>query len=101
MWVKSLNDQQLLRDYIASRSESAFAELVRRHVDFVYSAALRMVRDAHLAEDGAQSGFTRLAKNAGQLVEHPVLAGWLHRTAQNLAANIIRTEVRRRGREQE
>jgi len=49
--VNSLTDQQLLRDYTERRSEAAFAELVRRHVDFVYSAALRMVRDSHLAED--------------------------------------------------
>ena len=40
--MNSLTDQQLLRDYIERRSETAFAELVRRHVDFVYSAALRM-----------------------------------------------------------
>ena len=52
--MNSLTDQQLLRDYAGSRSEAAFAELVRRHVDFVYSAALRMVRDAHLAEDISQ-----------------------------------------------
>jgi RNA polymerase sigma factor (sigma-70 family) len=99
--VNSLTDQQLLRDYTGRRSEAAFAELVRRHVDFVYSAALRMVRDAHLAEDVTQGAFVALAQNAGQLTDRPVLSGWLHRTAQNLAANIVRSEVRRRAREQE
>jgi hypothetical protein len=44
----SLTDQQLLRDYADRRSEAAFAELVRRHVDFVYSAALRMVDDKQI-----------------------------------------------------
>jgi len=99
--VNSLTDPQLLRDYTEHRSEAAFAELVRRHVDFVYSAALRMVRDAHLAEDVTQSVFVALARNAGQLTDRPVLSGWLHRTAQNLAANVVRTDVRRRAREQE
>ncbi len=99
--MNSLTDQQLLRDYAERRSEASFAELVRRHVDFVYSAALRMVRDAHLAEDVTQSIFVALSKNAGQLTDRPVLSGWLHRTAQNLAANAVRTEVRRRNREQE
>jgi RNA polymerase sigma factor (sigma-70 family) len=99
--VNSLTDQQLLRDYTERRSETAFAELVRRHVDFVYSAALRMVRDAHLAEDVTQGVFVALARNVRQLTNHPVLAGWLHRTTQNLAANTVRSNVRRRAREQE
>src|SRR5207249_3908561 len=88
-------------DYAGRRSEAAFAELVRRHVDFVYSAALRMVRDAQHAEDVTQSVFVALAQNARQLTNHAVLSGWLHRTTQNLAANAIRADVRRRAREQE
>jgi RNA polymerase sigma factor (sigma-70 family) len=99
--VNSLTDQQLLRDYTGRRSEAAFAELVRRHVDFVYSAAVRMVRDPHLAEDVTQAVFVALAQNARQLADRPVLSGWLHRTAQNLAANAVRSTVRRRAREQE
>jgi RNA polymerase sigma factor (sigma-70 family) len=99
--VNKLADQELLRDYATRRSEAAFAELVRRHVDFVYSAALRMVCDVHLAEDVTQGTFVALAQNARQLATHPVLSGWLHRTAQNLAANAVRSEVRRRAREQE
>jgi RNA polymerase sigma factor (sigma-70 family) len=99
--MNGLSDQQLLRDYTGDRSEAAFAELVRRHVDLVYSAAVRMVRDAHLAEDVTQSAFVALAQNAGQLTDRAVLSGWLHRTAQNIAAQTVRTEVRRRAREQE
>jgi RNA polymerase sigma factor (sigma-70 family) len=94
-------DSQLLRAYAGHRSEPAFAELVRRHVDFVYSAALRMVCDSHLAQDVTQGVFVALAKNAAQLTDHPVLSGWLHRTAQNIAAQTVRTDVRRRAREQE
>ena len=44
-------DPKLLREYAKGRSESVSAELLRRHVNFAYSAALRMVRDTHLAED--------------------------------------------------
>jgi RNA polymerase sigma factor (sigma-70 family) len=101
--VKALTDQQLLRDYAAhqQQSEAAFAELVRRHVDLVHTAALRMVCDAHLAEDVTQGTFVALAKNASRLAGHAVLSGWLHRTTQNIAAQTVRTEVRRRAREQE
>jgi len=99
-----VNDQtnsQLLRAYAEKRSEPAFSELVRRHVDFVYSAALRMVCDPHLAEDVTQGVFVALAKNALQLMDRPVLSGWLHRTAQNIAAQTVRTIERRRAREKE
>ena len=87
--MKNLSDQQLLRDNAERRSEAAFAELVRRYVDFVYSAARRMVRDAHLAEDVTQGVFVAVARSAGQLTDRPVLSGWLHRAAQNLAANAV------------
>jgi len=99
--VNSRTDKDLLRDYTGQQSESAFAELTRRYVDLVHSAALRMVRDAHLAQDVTQAVFVALAQNATRLVDRPVLAGWLHRTTQNLAANAVRSDVRRRIREQE
>jgi RNA polymerase sigma factor (sigma-70 family) len=98
--VNSLTDQQLLRDYAERQSEAAFTELVRRHIDLVYSAALRMVCDSHRAQDVTQGVFIALAQSAPRLTEHPVLSGWLHRTAQNLAAKAVRTEVRRHAREQ-
>lgn len=94
-------DAQLLQAYAERRSDAAFAELVRRHIDLVHSAARRMVGDTHLAEDVTQATFLALSKNAAQLTERPVLAGWLHRTAQNIAAQTVRTDVRRRAREQE
>ncbi|MEI2723269.1 MAG: sigma-70 family RNA polymerase sigma factor [Verrucomicrobiota bacterium] len=99
--MNRLTDPQLLRDYTERHSEAAFTELVRRHVDLVYSAALRMVCDAHLAEDVTQGAFVALAQNARQLTDHPVLSGWLHRTTQNLASKAVRSDVRRRAREQE
>ncbi len=94
-------DSQLLRTYAEQRSEDAFSELVNRHVDLVYSASLRMVRDRHLAEDVTQAAFVALARNAPQLVHRAVLSGWLHRTAQNIAAQTVRSIERRRAREQE
>jgi hypothetical protein len=52
--MNGLSDQELLRDYAEGRSEVAFAELVRRHVGMVYSAAVSMVCDPHLAQDVSQ-----------------------------------------------
>lgn len=99
--MNELSDQQLLHDYVTRHSDAAFAELVRRHVDLVYSAALRMVCEAHSAQDVTQGVFVALAQEASRLSNHPTLSGWLHCTARNLAAKTVRGDVRRRAREQE
>src|SRR5688572_15478643 len=96
------DDATLLADFARDRSEAAFAELVRRHVNFVYAAALRQVNgDTHLAQDVAQTVFIDLARKAGALSGHRVLAGWLFTSTRYAAAKCIRTEQRRRAREQE
>jgi RNA polymerase sigma factor (sigma-70 family) len=96
------DDRQLLRRYAADGSEAAFVELVARHVNLVYSAALRRTGgDAHLAQDVAQLVFTDLARKARSLPENVVLAGWLHRATRYAAAQLLRTERRRAAREQE
>lgn len=92
-------DSQLLLAYAERRSDAAFAELVRRHLNLVHAAALRITRDPDLAKDVSQAVFIALANQAEKLAGHSVLAGWLHRTTRNIAAQIIRTETRRRARE--
>ena len=95
------DDAQLLHRYAEEKSEEAFAELVRRYLDLVYSAALRQVGgDAHRARDVAQVVFTTLAQKARALTGHPVLAGWLYTATQHAAAKAVRAESRRRAREQ-
>ena len=46
-----MDDRELLDEFVKDRSQSAFRELVNRHLPIVYSAARRMVRDSHLAEE--------------------------------------------------
>jgi len=95
------DDSELLAQYARVKSETAFAALVLRHVNMVYSVALRHVSDSHQAEDITQVVFLLLAKKAGSLSSKTVLAGWLYRTAQLTAANHLRMEKRRQHREQE
>jgi RNA polymerase sigma factor (sigma-70 family) len=97
-----IEDAELLRRYCNERSEAAFTELVQRHVNLVYYAALRRVGgDAHLADDVTQSVFTALARKASSLTDRPVLAGWLYTSTRFAAAQAVRSEKRRRNHEQE
>jgi RNA polymerase sigma factor (sigma-70 family) len=95
------NDQVLLRAYARDRCETSFSELVHRHVDFVHSTALRILRDPSLAEEATQRVFLALAHHSAKLQERASITGWLHETARNLAINTVRSEERRRQREQE
>lgn len=91
----------LVREYAESKADSVFAELVSRHVDLVYSSALRQVRDPHMAEEVTQVVFIILAKKAASLNEKTILGGWLYRTTRYVAANVLQAEIRRQKCEME
>lgn len=96
----SETDLQLLARYAGHHAEDAFAELVRRHVDMVHSAALRQVRSPQLAEEVAQSAFITLAHHAGRLRPDSILTAWLYQVTRRAAVDVIRREARRQLREQ-
>src|SRR5690242_16902147 len=95
-----IDDMDLVREYARCKSEAAFATLVSRHVNLVYSVALRQVRDTHLAEEVTQSVFIILARKAASLGSKTVVSGWLYRTARYAAAKALTLRRRRQDREQ-
>ncbi len=96
------DSQTLLVEYAKTGSEPAFRELVARYVDFVYSAAVRLVNgDTHLAEDVTQTVFVDLARKARTFSAGVMLGGWLHRHTCFVAANTLRGERRRQHRERQ
>jgi RNA polymerase sigma factor (sigma-70 family) len=96
----TIQDQELLGRYLRERSEEAFNELVRRHLRLVYSAASRQVRDAHMAQDVTQTVFANLARKAGSIPSGMSLEGWLHRDTRFTVLDALRSENRRRQREE-
>ncbi|HUB86387.1 MAG TPA: sigma-70 family RNA polymerase sigma factor, partial [Verrucomicrobiae bacterium] len=99
--MQDATDMDLLRQYADRNSEEAFAALVERHVNLVYSAALRKTSNPAAAEEITQAVFIILARKAGGLRRQTILSGWLHQTARLTAAGFLRTEIRRARREQE
>ncbi|MFT3868340.1 MAG: sigma-70 family RNA polymerase sigma factor [Nibricoccus sp.] len=96
-----IEDTELLRRYVETGSQDAFAELVERRIGLVYSVALRRTGAEHHAREVAQSVFTDLARKAAALSRHTSLVGWLYRSAYFAAATHMRAEKNRTARETE
>jgi RNA polymerase sigma factor (sigma-70 family) len=96
-----MTDRQLILEYCRTGSQEAFAAIVRAHLDLVYAAARRQVRDAHIAQDVTQAVFIILARKASQLTGRDSLAGWLIKTAHLAAKDAIKLESRRQRHERQ
>jgi RNA polymerase sigma factor (sigma-70 family) len=96
-----LSDQELLRAFTAEQSEEAFAELTSRHLNWVYSAAVRQTGNHAMAQDATQAVFIILARKAASLKNETVLAGWLFRAVRYAVRDAMKLEARRHRREHE
>ena len=99
--MTDVKDMDLVRDYGQNGSETAFAALVQRHINLVYSAALRHVGTAAHTEEITQAVFIILARKAASLRPDTILEGWLHETTRLTALSFLRGERRRQSREHE
>src|SRR5436190_1782503 len=96
-----MEDWRLLQQYAEDGSEAAFKVLVDRHMDLVYSTALRRLKDPEAAQEISQSVFCLLAQKARQLRSDTGFVSWLYRTTCYKTARYSRGEWRRRKREEE
>src|SRR4051812_11721277 len=93
------SDIELLQRYVRGDCEEAFAQIVQRHLPLVYSAAVRQVRSAELAQEIAQSAFVALARSAQKLPASTIVPAWLYQVARRTAIDVVRRETRRQARE--
>src|ERR1035438_4988499 len=99
--MQELDDSGLLQEYVLRGSEEAFAALVGRHINKVYSVALRHLENPHRAEEVTQAVFVILARKSRTLLKHTSLSGWLFQTARLTSLTLLRSEIRRARREEE
>jgi RNA polymerase sigma factor (sigma-70 family) len=92
------NEAILLKRFSTGADAEAFAELVRRYVQLVYSTSWRVLKDDTDATDVTQETFFELTRHAGRISGS--LACWLHRVATQKSIDVIRRSVHRRQREQ-
>src|SRR5580658_5424630 len=94
-----MTDVHLLQQFVQAGDQDAFGQIVERHIDMVYSAAVRQISDPAMAEDVTQAVFIVLARKAKKL-NGGTLAGWLVNAARLIAMDVRRNEIRRKIREQ-
>lgn len=90
------SDRELLQEYISAGCERAFTLLVKRHLNLVYSVALRHCHDHRTAEEVTSNVFLTLVKKARSLKGDVTLTGWLFNSAKYIAGNARGFEERRR-----
>jgi RNA polymerase sigma factor (sigma-70 family) len=89
-------DAELLRRFVGSRDQAAFAVLVARHGPTVLRLCRRVMGDVHAAEDACQAAFLVLARKAAHIRHPETLSAWLHGVAYRLALKGRAAVVRRR-----
>ena len=90
-----LDDEELMQR-LAYRDLVAFRALHDRYGNLVYSAALRVVRDAQIAEDMVQEIFLRIwRKPESYVAQRGRFVTWLTSVTRNRAVDEVRSRGRR------
>jgi RNA polymerase sigma factor (sigma-70 family) len=94
-----MDDARLLQEYVETGSQEAFGQLVSRHINFVFAAALRNVHDRHVAEEITQAVFIVRARKASTLRHEAVLSSWLLSTCRYASLGHMKMAARRKRHE--
>ena len=88
-YLKSLNDEQLIRVYKEKRWAACIDELYKRYGHLVYGVQLKYTKQTMDAEDLTMECFAKLPS---LILKHDIdfFKGWLYTVARNLALAFLR-----------
>ncbi len=96
---EELGDEELMRR-LSYRDNQALGVIFDRYGDLVYSTALRVLRDPHMAQDISQEIFIRLwRKPQSYVAERGRFLTWLISVTRNRAVDELRSRGRRQRHE--
>ncbi|NRD22901.1 sigma-70 family RNA polymerase sigma factor [Winogradskyella litoriviva] len=84
------NDDQLLIKAINNGDTKAFAILVNRYKDLVYTLALRMLKHREEAEEVAQDSFVKIFRSLNKFKGDSKFSTWIYRVTYNTCLDRIK-----------
>jgi len=98
--MKGRSDGDLVRHFVSSRDESAFAELMHRYGPMVQSVCRRVLGHEQDTEDAFQATFLVLARRGASIRKSQAVAGWIYRVDHRIATKAGKEMSRRRLRQE-
>jgi len=86
------SDSEVIRDYCENNSQVAANTFVRTHQKFVFSTAMRYLKNREDAEDASQEVFIKALRNLKNFRGDSNIKTWLYRITSNLCSNILRKQ---------
>lgn len=92
--MTDLEDKQYIR-LVKAGNINAFAHLVRRHQDMVFTIIYKVVADRAEAEDITQDVFIKVFESIDKFREDSKFSTWLYRIAYNTTISALRKQEER------
>lgn len=84
------NDKDIIREFADGNREIAATSFVRKYQRFVYSTALRYLKNYEDADDAAQEVFVKAINNLHKFRGEASLKTWLYRITSNVCSTMLR-----------
>jgi RNA polymerase sigma factor (sigma-70 family) len=89
-----IREEKYQLDRVRAGEKEAFAWVVERYKDMVYTVCLRMLAEEEDAADAAQEVFIKAYRSLNGFRDQSKFSTWLYRIAYNHCISVIRRKVR-------